>query len=69
MISRAQATALYVALYRDDVQANPTHYRPSVVAAPGAHALAIIDGLSREEISRMLKELRAEILSIRRTKQ
>lgn len=66
MISRAQGEALFVALYMDDVRANPSHYKASVRDNPRAHALAITEGLSRAEVGRMLKELRVEIFTVRK---
>lgn len=66
MPSRMQLKSAYIALFVDDVRANPTTYKASVVADPAGAAASVLDGLSRDEVARMLADLRAEIRVVRR---
>lgn len=54
----------YVSLFTDDVARGG--YKPTVVADPIKHANNLIEGLTDAEVSRLLRELRAEIRMVER---
>lgn len=54
------ARAEWIALYVQDVEEYPEHYKADVREAPAAAARAIAEGLDEDEIRQLIRDLKAE---------
>ena len=61
----AQARAAFIALYAQDVAANPDCYRAEVCANPRQHAEQLIDGLTLAEVRQLTRDLRQEMRQVK----
>ncbi len=61
----AQARAAFIALYAQDVAANPDCYRADVCANPHQTAENLIDGLTLAEVRQFTRDLRQEMRQVR----
>ena len=60
-----QARAVYIALYAQDVAANPDCYRAEVCANPRQTAENLIDGLTLAEVRQFTNDLRREMRQVK----
>ena len=63
--SLTQARAAFIALYAQDVAANPDCYKADVCANPGQHAEQLIDGLTLAGIRQLARDLRQEMRQVK----
>lgn len=61
----AQARADFIALYAQDVAANPDCYRAEVCANPRQTAENLIDGLTLAEVRQFTNDLRREMRQVK----
>jgi hypothetical protein len=60
-----QARAAYIALYAQDVAANPECYKAGVCANPRQHAEHLIDGLTLADTRQLTRDLRQEMRQVK----
>ena len=63
--SLTQTRAAFIALYAQDVAANPDCYRAEVCANPRQTAENLIDGLTLAEVRQFTNDLRREMRQVK----